>query len=351
LAVLSIFGNESTQYLKQPQLDWELRAAPTPYDGLQELLNEYRPGILRHVNCVDVAAFNVAAIDFSSTVNGEKASFLVRKALSASPSKITVGYRVLEKGKAVKRSRLDGGSFVWATVEGVSRGAAEIEVARASIIHALASYNGVAQQHYFFGDPNCFQNPRRAIYETFDPNCNQLSEILSKARGNRPGQREFEGAMPWLFWMLGFAPAHIGNVHTDAADFVMSSPNGHIAVVECTVGILKEESKLAKLHARTQAVRKSLEASNAQHVHVLPVIITAKTSEEVRPDVEQAEKLGIFVITRESIDQLINRTLLLPNLDQLYEEAERAMAAAIERHAQVQGSLAFSDTSEATTRF
>jgi len=127
----------------------------------------------------------------------------------------------------------------------------------------------------------------------------------------------------------------------------MTAPNGHLAVVECTIGILKEESKLAKLHARTQTARKSLEASNARHVHVLPVIITAKTLEEVRPDIDQAEKLGICVITRENIDQLIFRTLLLPNADQLYEQTEQAITAALERHAQIQGT---SDLFDATGR-
>jgi hypothetical protein len=256
LAVLSILGNESVQYFEQPQLDWELRAAPTPYDGLQELLFEYQPGIMRGVNCVDVAAFAVALIDNTSAVNGEKALIVIRKALSASPTKIAVGYRILEKGKVVKRARLDGNSFVWTEADGVSRGTAEMDVPRASIIHASVSYNGVAQQHYFFGEPNCFQNPRRTIYEAFDPKCVQLNEILAKTRSYRPAQREFDGAMPWLFWMLGFAPAHIGGVHTDAADFVITAPNGHVAVVECTIGILKEGSKLAKVHARTQAVRK-----------------------------------------------------------------------------------------------
>ncbi len=332
MSVLSIFGDENARFLTQPDLDWELRAAPTPYDGLHDLLLEFQPGVLGMVNTVEVIAYEVAAIDLSSAVDGETAHLIIRTALSASQDQVAVGYRIIEKGKVIKRSQINGKSFVWSKLDGgLARGAAEIKVPPASIVHAIISYHGLAQQHYFFGDPNRFQNPRRAIYEAFDPKCAQLNEILAKARSNRPAQRDFEAAMPWLFWMLGFAPAHIGKVHTDAADFIMAAPNGHIAVAECTVGILKKESKLAKLHARTDAARKSLELSNATHIRVLPVIVTAKTIDEIRPEIEQAEKSGIFVISRELIDQLINRTLYLPNADQIYEEAEKAVAAALER--------------------
>ena len=65
-------------------------------------------------------------------------------------------------------------------------------------------------------------------------------------------------------------------------------------------------------------------------MRVLPIIITTKLAEEVRPDIEQAEKLGIYVITRGGIEQLLDRTLFPQNADQLYEEAERATKLAKE---------------------
>jgi hypothetical protein len=36
----------------------------------------------------------------------------------------------------------------------------------------------------------------------------------------------------------------------------------------------------------------------------------------------------ILVVTREDFEQVINRTLILPNADRLYEEAERSIRAA-----------------------
>ena len=329
---LSLLGAETRHFIDQPNLDWELRSAPLPYDGVQDLLYEFQPGVLRGVNCVEVAAFNVAEIDASSVVNGETATLVVRTSASADEKKVSVGIRVLEQGRVVRREQLPVDAFIWEVKEGYKLASATLQVPLAAVVHGLASYNGVAQQHYYFGDPTSFQNPRRAGYEAFDPKLSALIDILAKAQTSRPDSRDFEAAMPWLFWMLGFAPAHIGGLPRtrDAADFIVSTPLGNMAVVECTVGLLKDDDKLPKLHDRVQAVRRNLDTSSTRHVRVLPVIITAKLAEEVRPDMEQAEKLGIYVITREGIEQLLDRTLFPQNADQLYEEAERSIKIARE---------------------
>jgi hypothetical protein len=60
----------------------------------------------------------------------------------------------------------------------------------------------------------------------------------------------------------------------------------------------------------------------------IPLIVTSKTREEVKPDLEQAERLGIWVVVREDFDQIINRTSLFPNADRLYEETEASIRAA-----------------------
>jgi hypothetical protein len=326
---LTFLGAETSDYIEQPSFDWELRAAETPYDGIQDLLNEFQPGFLRGVNAVEFAAPTVVAIDAQSFIAGEAATVLVRATLTAVKEKISVGVRVLEQGRVIRRERLAGKFFEWEDRGEYQLGYKELVVPKAAIVHALASYNGVALQHYYFGDPESFQNPRRAAYEAFDPRLNMLNDILSKGQISRDS-RDFEAAMPWL--MLGFAPAHIGGFprFRDAADFLVSTPSGNLAVVECTVGLLKDDDKLPKLHDRVQAVRRNLDTSSTRHVRVLPMIITAKSAEEVRPDIEQAEKLGIYVITREGIDRLILQTLTPGNADYLYQQAEQAARSAKE---------------------
>ena len=253
LTHLAILGAETRHYLDQPNLDWELRAATIPYDGIQDMLNEFKSGVLRGINCVEIAAFDVAAIDASSVVNNETATLIVRASTSSDIKKISVGIRVLEQGLVVRREHISAEAFDWEKDQnGYKLGKTELTVPKAAVVHGLVSYNGIVQHHYYFGDPNSFQNPRRAGYEAFDPKLSVIHDILAKSQNMR-GSREFETAMSWLFWMLGFAPAYLGSFpdSNNAADFLASAPNGNIAVVECTVGLLKDNDKLPKLHDRS----------------------------------------------------------------------------------------------------
>lgn len=328
LTHLTVWGDQSSEYIDRAKIDWELRAAPAPYDGLNDLLIEFQPGVLTGVNKVEIAAFTVAAIDGSSSVDGDKARFVIRAALDAKKKKVGVSYRVLERGKVVARATLNPKSISW-TKEGLHLiGKAEVSVQKAAVIHAFVSYGGIAQQHYYFGDPKSFQNPRRAAYEAFDPAMGTLLDIFSKAQMQRE-QRNFEAMMDWLFWMLGFSPASVGQTPrtSEGPDSILCTPDGHLAVVEYTVGLLKEDHKLPILHDRVQAMRRNLRASNMGHIRVLPVIVTAKTTEEIRAELPSARSIAAYVVTRETIDNLLERTLSPSSADQLYRDAEAEVAS------------------------
>ena len=65
----------------------------------------------------------------------------------------------------------------------------------------------------------------------------------------------------------------------------------------------------------------------------MPVIVTSKTRAEITPDLETAEKLGILVMTRENLDSAINqRTLVHPNADLVYAEAEQVVTDALAKY-------------------
>ena len=73
-------------------------------------------------------------------------------------------------------------------------------------------------------------------------------------------------------------------------------------MVEVTTGLLRAENKLTNLHERAQAIKRSLVASSNTYVHILPVIVTSKMRTEVEPELEQAEKWGILVITKDDFE-------------------------------------------------
>jgi hypothetical protein len=157
-----------------------------------------------------------------------------------------------------------------------------------------------------------------------------LKEFVAKALRRGDDARNLEAGVAWLLWMFGFSGAQLGGTPRtqDAPDLIVTTPRGDFAVIECTTGILKAENKLPLLYDRTQIVRRALDASGHRHLRVLPIIVTSKGREDIKAEMEQAERLGILVVTREDLEVAIDRTIRLPAADELYEEGIKAARTA-----------------------
>jgi hypothetical protein len=343
--VLTLIAGE-TENICQPEIDWEIKAASRPYDGLQELANEFSLGqLVQRPPYVEAVAFNVAAIDLrKSKVAGTNADIHVLTAKGLSRDRVTLGYRAYVPGSATTREVVSGATMQWTEEFQADCGHITLQIPPAAALNCTVSYAGIAQHHFWLGDPERAQNPRRAVYEAFDPKLATLSATIANAQGRGEDARDLESAVAWLLWMLGFSIAHLNTRRTrDPADLLLTTPSGHFAIVECTTGLLKAENKLSLLHERAEAARRGLAASNSAHLRLIPVMVTSKTRADITPDLETADKLGILVMTRESLESAMNRTLTHPNPDQMYEEAERSIREAAAKY-QAQGSLPLSSS-------
>lgn len=309
-------------------LDWELKAHSTPFESVQELCAEFAVGPIDGENStVEIVAFGVAAIGGESSVSGTKAKLVIQLVNGLKRERASIGYRLIERNAVVKRGTLYASAITWKEAANFQRGEAELEVAAGAVLHCVATYGEHAQHHYWVADPTTAQNPFRAVHQTFDKNLDVLQELVAKAQAKGANARDLEIAVGWLVWMLGFSSTHIGGSKKteDAPDLIAATPSGNLVVIECTTGILKEDSKLPHLFERSEKVRQSLFASGNQHMKVLPVIVTTKTREEVKSELDQAHKNGALVATIENFPQLINRTLLYPNAERLFAEAEETL--------------------------
>jgi hypothetical protein len=322
--VLTLLGGLQARYVRQPFFDWELRAAPTPHEGLQELAFEYKIGSLRDVVSVEVISFNVAAVDLTSAVFGSNAKLRVFLAHGLSTENLTLGYHLFTQGRVESRSMIKGSAMQWTQTADHQYGTVDIDVPNAAVLQCFVSYCGIAQHFWWVSDPTAMQNPKRAVYNIFDSNLEILNDFLSKSGGKGRNARDLESGVAWLLWMLGFSVAHLGGTdltQEKAADLVATTPKGDFVVIECTTGLLKAENKLALLIERAELVRAGVVASNNKHLRVLTAIVTSRPRAEVSADIEQAERLGVLVMSRENLEQAVSRTLVLPNAQQLYEEA------------------------------
>lgn len=243
-------SGDRRQRIESLALDWELKAAPTPFFNVQEVCDEFIVGQLRGDSVsVEVIAFNIAVIANESSIEGTKAKLVLVLANGLVPEKATIGYRVFERNRVAKRGHLAGLKLEWSKVSGVQRGVGEIEVPAGAVIDCVANYAGVAQSHYWLADPKTAQNPFRSVHQAFDNNLEVLQELIAKSQTRGANARDLEIAISWLLWLLGFSTTHIGGTAktSDAPDLIASTPGGDLVIIECTTGILKEDSKLSHL--------------------------------------------------------------------------------------------------------
>jgi hypothetical protein len=329
LGVLLLTATDNVPHDRMAMLDWELRAAITPYDGLAELMSEYGLGSLQNfASSVEVAAPPVAEIDPSSRIDGQTAFVRVRLARELATAPFSLGYRIVSERAPTGRHRIESSALHWAQTADGWEGAVTINVPERAAIQCFASYDGVTHHSSWISDRSTGQNPRRTVYEAIDPGLAALTEIAAREprRGHKQDARDFEAAVSWVLWMNGFSAIHLGAVSRtqDGADLIAATPAGHIAVIECTTGVLKAD-KLALLHDRAQTVRRQLEIRGSRDLRVLAIAVTSQPIADVEADIEGATKRQIFVVTREQFHDLIDHTRAAPDADRFFQEAEQSL--------------------------
>lgn len=326
--VLRVLGKRYEQIASYIAYDWELKAADTPYDSIHELVNDHSLAPITESAIFEIIAHPAVVIDNSSIVSNGVVKPVLSLAKGLSTGNARLGYRMFVGGGVVARRVITGDQFDWNESDNAFVGRIEFDSPPTAIFDCIASYDGVAQHHLWIQDPSTTQNARKIAFGVIDSGFQIIGEYLGRKSTDKKPARDFEYGIAWLLWILGFSVAHLGanSRSQEAIDIIATTPIGHFVVVECTIGLLKSESKLANLIGRAESIRNGLEASGEKFLRVLPVIVTSKSRMEIRAELLDAERLNVLVITREHIDHWYNvRTLFPTNPDQLYFEAEKTV--------------------------
>lgn len=337
--VLTLTGIQQHGYVRQPQLDWHLRAAASPFDALSELLESYSLGPYKGDYAhIEILASPVVEADVHSTVQGKDAEPELFLAKNLDSKDCYLGYRVFFQGKVTKRGVIKGADMKWSIEEFYMKGKSDLTIPSGAAIQCFASYKNLTHHHCWIGDPNLFPNSRRTAFEESDTSLTVLRKYLHiDGVPNAPG-RDLEAGVSWLFWLLGFGGIHIGatKLISDAVDVMATTQSGNIVLIECTTGQIKADTKLATLVGRAQKLRQSLDNSGNRHIQLLPVIVTTLTREEVKADLNEAVKLGVYVITKEDLVDMIESTRFPQDSDYLFSQAEDSLKS-------IQGELNFKE--------
>ena len=329
IGVLSImgYGDWRTNF-PQPETDWLLRACKWPYDDLAELCLEYRTGLLSSSqSIIEVIAFEPVQVWEMSSMTGTSATIGIWMPPSLSKNGAQLGVRVMSNGVVALRKAFFGNDLTWELIEQFSVGKVDLVVPLGATIQLIASYNGHAHHVGWRMDLSVLPNPRNVPISMVDPDGEIMRSYLFPSSPKNHAAKDFETAVCWLFWSMGFASISLGlTTRTrDSIDIVVASPRGDIAIVECTLRLLKSESKLQNLVARASDFKTRLSSSNHSHLRVLPVIVSALSRQELLADIPDAEKMGVVVLTKENLENALKESFHVQNANYVFERGYQTM--------------------------
>ncbi len=316
--------------IDEQKLDWELKAGEIPYDSLQELLVElelpplWQMGDSTAIELIANPPCNIRPDSY--LVNG---TGMVRCGLTKGldRSKLAIGIKVVDRN-SLRRFQMEGSELQWDDEDESSVCTLNFPAGEAPLYQAFLNYDGLALEQRWVLDPQKHLNFRQALFEQIDPDLEYLKQAL--AGQGRHKSEDFERAVTLLLALLGFSTAHFGQISVlrEAPDSIALTPAGNIGIVECTIGMLNENNKLAKLSRRTTLFKERLAASGYQHATVQPVIITALPKREIEAELNEAQRNGIAVVCKEELDSLLNQAKFTPNPEALFFQAVQSVSKA-----------------------
>lgn len=316
--------------IDQRMLDWEVKAAETPFDSLDELLGQCGLPVQMQIGdstMLEMVAKSPVMIGGASGISDKEAVIECRLAGALGEEELRLGYKIPHQG-SVERKSVSGSTLDWRQEGDVKVGVYKFQVENAPLLQAFVSYAGVSFHQWWVVDPSKRLNPRFAVHQVFDESLELLERMLLKPETDKP--YAFENAVSTLFSLMGFAISNYGRIPKlqKGPDIIAISPAGHIEVIECTVGLLDESDKLAKLVQRTKLIRDSLREAGYGYLRLQAVIVTPLTREEVTANLETAGKHEIAVICKGDIEEMLRRAKFSPNADRLFDEAKALIPSA-----------------------
>ncbi|HMS82037.1 MAG TPA: hypothetical protein PKD12_00115 [Nitrospira sp.] len=327
---LLIHGTHKSNVLKSlwdnRSFDWEVKAADPPFDSLDELLSHCAlPTLMQmgNLSTLEIFAKTPVVVGVNSLIKGTEAIIECRVARKLDPGKLRLGYRMLQKNQQIVRGSVCGSSLEWREDKDLLVAFHRMGIGEASVIQAFLSYDQTSLHQWWVTDPQKSLNPWHAIHQIFDQDLDLLRKMLFKPETDKP--YAFEGAVSTLLTLLGFSVANYGRIPKlqKGPDIIAVTQSGHVGVIECTVGLINEGDKLAKLVQRTALIKDKLVDAHYGHLQVQPAIVTPLSREEVAANLPLAGSHGIAVICKQNIESALNQVAFPPNADRVFEDAKK----------------------------
>lgn len=306
-------------YVDSFNLDNALRNAKVPFDGVADLANwlgindptsgQDRPSITFRMN--PPADFLLA----ESGLSNGRLSIQVNAHPKLTKAKIGIAVRSVPGNGLSARAQIASG-LRWARPkDGIRIGKAFTALEAADQVLVVLSVDGIVVRRHWFIDPDRARNLRLVAVQQFDSDLQKIKRELLKPTNSD----KFELGVAALLFLLGFNPAV--QIETDSPDIVVMTPEGRLALVECTTRIADNMLKIGKLVERRVALMNSLGA-NGHPIQVMSVLVCASSKEQLTVSEEEITRNKIVLLCKEDIVSALDRLRFPNNPDQMFVDAE-----------------------------
>ncbi|WGG52807.1 hypothetical protein [Rugamonas sp. DEMB1] len=280
------------------KIDNQLRASTPPFDGLSDLGNWLSLTIPRNASFQPSINLRIAPpVDImtaQSSLENDELRLVVHAHPSFDINKVAIAVRAVP-GQALTGRRQAASELIWGPKEqNPRRGVACIKIAHADNALAILMLGQDTVRRNWFIDPYKARNSRLLATGLFDNDLRRLKKAIFETSDSR----EFEKGIGSLSFLLGLTPAL--QVESDAPDLIITTPNGRIALVECTLRIADFQTKLGKLVDRSRALSKFLASSN-HNARVYSILICALPKDQITFDYLELQARKVTLITKEDL--------------------------------------------------
>ena len=306
-------------YVDTLNLDNALRSAPVPFDGIADLASwlgvadptqgQDHPSIVFRMN--PPADLSMATCKLTNGVL-DLTMFALPK---LNTNKISIATRSVP-GKGLAARRQVATFFKWSRVKnGIRVGKASIPVDGADQVLVAVVIDEVVVRRHWFVDATRARNQRLIAVQQFDADLRMVKRELF----NPSTSDKFELAVASLLYVLGFNP--VVQIETDSPDLVVMTPEGRLAIVECTIRIADSASKIGKLVDRRSALLKALSA-NEHSVRVSGVLVCALPKDQMAISDAELTRNRIILVCKDDLASAFDRLRNPRSPDQSLLDAE-----------------------------
>lgn len=323
-AHLRINGDTSHPFpsTETTKINNQLRLAPLPFDGLSDLLNHLNLNDAfdgHRQSRIEIRIF--PPIDMRIDESGlkkEKFNLTLHAHPKFETTNVSLAVRIIPE-TSLSRKQL-ASKIKWKRRrDGIQVGKLQTSAKGAFAVLSILMAGSNTVRRQFYDDVQRAPNRRLAAFEKFDVNLKMLKRAL-----NETDSTSFEIGVNSLAYLLGFSGSVINE--NDAPDILLASPDENIVLIECTTRIKDFSTKLGKLVDRKNSLLSLLRETNDSR-KVYSYLVCGLPKSHITYNKAELAKHKVTLLTKESIDSLLNELKFPKDIEQLLLQDEQILEA------------------------